>query len=89
MSALQRAFFEAPKKETPSAGRMTRCASAPAIRESVASWHLSMIIDAISASPRHAAEAPAGQEAQNGGLRQLAGARAAHTSAVNLSVLSQ
>ena len=65
VSAMQRAFFEiAPREPTANAAAkeasaaapvkaagMHRCASAPAIRESISAWHLSMVINAI-ASPK-------------------------------------
>ena len=76
---MQRAFFDVAPR-SPNAARlpsaMHRSASAPAIRESVASWHLQMVVNAIGASPRHSTVAAAGMVDH-------------HVSAVDRSVLSQ
>jgi hypothetical protein len=58
---------------------MHRCASAPAIRESVTSWHLTMVINAIASSPK----------VGKPGIAAAAPGLSSRHSAVDLSVLSQ
>ena len=88
---MQRAFFEIQPREplakeasgaAPAAnGGMHRCASAPAIRESIRSWHLSMVIASISSPKAESNGSGAGAAAPNPRHRR--------SSAVDLSVLSQ
>ena len=91
VSAMQRAFFEIQPREPVAKeasrealpalqGGMHRCASAPAIRESISSWHLAMVINAIG-SPKADGNGSAAGVALNPRHRR--------SSAVDLSVLSQ
>ena len=88
---MQRAFFEIQPREPVAKeasrealpalqGGMHRCASAPAIRESISSWHLAMVINAIG--PK------ADGNGSDAGVAAL-NPRHRRSSAVDLSVLSQ
>ena len=91
---MQRAFFEIQPREPVAkeatakpavlTGGMHRCASAPAIRESIMSWHLSMVINAIG-SPK----AEGGSGNGSGAGVPAMNPRHRRSSAVDLSVLSQ
>ena len=87
VSALQRAFFQAePRaaapKEAHAVSALHRSASEPAFRESIASWHLSMVLNKIG-SPKHGAQ----QAAPLTGAPSLSAHR--RVSAVDFTVLSQ
>ena len=89
---MQRAFFEIQPREplakeasgvAPAAlkGGMHRCASAPAIRESISGWHLSMVIASIGS--------PKAESNGSGAAAAALNPRHRRSSAVDLSVLSQ
>ena len=86
---MQRAFFEIQPREPVAKeaskallqGGMHRCASAPAVRESILGWHLAMVINAIGSPKADGNGSDAGVAALNPQHRR--------SSAVDLSVLSQ